>query len=207
MWLRTFVFSSLRVTAGIYFVHYILGKAAQKTHPCHLNELAPCLRIEWNLYVSTIWDTVLEDKSRISSLQEKTISEKHRERNKTKATRDDTRMCCPVEGFRKFYYRSRIAQKKEDSAVCNPELSVAHSSGQSTNEYHDWNLKERANMSTVTPLLLPNNRLSLVLARLTPIMLMWRIGWAANSIPIYIQQHVTLHSLFIYGNCSTCFGW
>src|SRR5215475_8611602 len=23
----------------------------------------------------------------------------------------------------------------------------------------------------------------------------------------YIQQDATLHSLFIYGNCSTCFGW
>jgi hypothetical protein len=28
-----------------------------------------------------------------------------------------------------------------------------------------------------------------------------------NNIPIYIQQHATLHSLFITGNCSTCFGW
>jgi hypothetical protein len=26
-------------------------------------------------------------------------------------------------------------------------------------------------------------------------------------IPIYIQQGATLHSLFVYGNCSTCFGW
>ena len=26
-------------------------------------------------------------------------------------------------------------------------------------------------------------------------------------IPIYIQQNATLHSLFISGNCSTCFGW
>jgi len=25
-------------------------------------------------------------------------------------------------------------------------------------------------------------------------------------IPIYIQQDATLHSLFISGNCSTCFG-
>jgi len=25
--------------------------------------------------------------------------------------------------------------------------------------------------------------------------------------PIYIQQDATLHSLFISGNCSTCFGW
>ena len=24
---------------------------------------------------------------------------------------------------------------------------------------------------------------------------------------IYIQQDATLHSLFISGNCSTCFGW
>src|SRR5215475_13551525 len=38
---------------------------------------------------------------------------------------------------------------------------------------------------------------------------MWRIGRAPNSIPIYsnIQQDATLHSLFIFGNCSTCFGW
>jgi hypothetical protein len=35
---------------------------------------------------------------------------------------------------------------------------------------------------------------------------MWRIGWA-NSIPICIQQDATLHTLFISGNCSTCFGW
>jgi len=28
-----------------------------------------------------------------------------------------------------------------------------------------------------------------------------------NQIPIYIQQDATLHSLFISGNCSTCFGW
>jgi hypothetical protein len=26
-------------------------------------------------------------------------------------------------------------------------------------------------------------------------------------IPIYIQQDITLHSLFISGNCSSCFGW
>src|SRR5215475_4846304 len=26
-------------------------------------------------------------------------------------------------------------------------------------------------------------------------------------ITIYIQQDATLHSLFISGNCSTCFGW
>jgi len=26
-------------------------------------------------------------------------------------------------------------------------------------------------------------------------------------IPIYIQQDAELHSLFITGNCSTCFGW
>jgi hypothetical protein len=43
--------------------------------------------------------------------------------------------------------------------------------------------------------------------RLTFILLMWRIGWAPNSIPIYIWQDATLHSLFISGNCSACFGW
>jgi hypothetical protein len=44
---------------------------------------------------------------------------------------------------------------------------------------------------------------------LTLILLMWRIGRAPNSIPIYeyIQQDATLLSLFIAGNCSTCFGW
>jgi hypothetical protein len=42
---------------------------------------------------------------------------------------------------------------------------------------------------------------------LTLILLMWRIGWAPNSIPIYNQQDATLHSLFISGNCSACFGW
>ena len=44
---------------------------------------------------------------------------------------------------------------------------------------------------------------------LTLILLMWRIGWAPNSIPIYsyIKQDATLHSLLISGNCSTCFGW
>jgi hypothetical protein len=26
-------------------------------------------------------------------------------------------------------------------------------------------------------------------------------------IPKYIHQDATLHSLFIFGNCSTCFGW
>jgi hypothetical protein len=26
-------------------------------------------------------------------------------------------------------------------------------------------------------------------------------------IPIYIQQDAALHSLFVSGNCSTCFGW
>jgi hypothetical protein len=45
-----------------------------------------------------------------------------------------------------------------------------------------------------------------VLYILTIIRLMWRIGWAPNSIPIYIQQDSSLHSLFISGNCSTCFG-
>jgi hypothetical protein len=42
---------------------------------------------------------------------------------------------------------------------------------------------------------------------LTLILLMWEIGRAPNSIPIYIQQDATLHSLFVSGNCSTCFGW
>jgi hypothetical protein len=44
---------------------------------------------------------------------------------------------------------------------------------------------------------------------LTHILLMWRIGRAPNSILIYsyIQPDTTLHSLFISGNCSTCFGW
>jgi hypothetical protein len=44
---------------------------------------------------------------------------------------------------------------------------------------------------------------------LTLILLMWRIGRAPNSIPLYsyIQQDATSHSLFISGNCSACFGW
>jgi hypothetical protein len=44
---------------------------------------------------------------------------------------------------------------------------------------------------------------------LTFILLMWRIGRAPNSIPIYsyIQRDATSHSLFISGNCLTCFGW
>jgi hypothetical protein len=44
---------------------------------------------------------------------------------------------------------------------------------------------------------------------LTFILLMWRIGRAPNSIPIYsyIQQHATSHSLFMSANCYTCFGW
>jgi hypothetical protein len=44
--------------------------------------------------------------------------------------------------------------------------------------------------------------------RLTLILLMWRIGRAPNSIPMYeyILQDATLYSLFISGNCSTCFG-
>jgi hypothetical protein len=43
---------------------------------------------------------------------------------------------------------------------------------------------------------------------LTLILLTWRIVWAPNSIPVYsyIQQNVTLHSLFISENYSTCFG-
>jgi hypothetical protein len=45
--------------------------------------------------------------------------------------------------------------------------------------------------------------------KLTLILLMWIIGRVPNSISIYeyIQQDATLHSLFISGNCSTCFGW
>jgi hypothetical protein len=46
-----------------------------------------------------------------------------------------------------------------------------------------------------------------ILIGLTLILLMWRKGWAPNSIPIYIQQDAKLHSLFISGNYSTCFGW
>jgi hypothetical protein len=44
---------------------------------------------------------------------------------------------------------------------------------------------------------------------LTFTLLMWRIGRATNSIPLYsyIQQDAKSHSLFISGNCSTCFGW
>jgi hypothetical protein len=46
-------------------------------------------------------------------------------------------------------------------------------------------------------------------APLTFNLLMWRIGRAPNSIPIYsyIQQDATLHSLFVSGNYSICFGW
>jgi hypothetical protein len=46
-----------------------------------------------------------------------------------------------------------------------------------------------------------------VTVSLTLILLMWRKGWAPNSIPIYIQQDAKLHSLFISGNCSIRFGW
>jgi hypothetical protein len=49
--------------------------------------------------------------------------------------------------------------------------------------------------------------LHLLSSSLTLILLMRRIGWAPNNIPIYIKQDATLHSLFIYWNCSTCFGW
>jgi hypothetical protein len=48
-----------------------------------------------------------------------------------------------------------------------------------------------------------NYKLKNVAYKLTPILLMWRIGWAPNSIPIYIQQDSTLHSLFISGNWRT----
>jgi hypothetical protein len=49
----------------------------------------------------------------------------------------------------------------------------------------------------------------LLLIYLTFMLLMCRIGRAPNSIPICscIQQDATSHSLFISGNCSTCFGW
>jgi len=57
----------------------------------------------------------------------------------------------------------------------------------------------------------PKDRIyiNLLNTELTLILLMWRIGWAPNSIPVYsyIQQGATLHSLFISGNYSTCFGW
>jgi hypothetical protein len=45
--------------------------------------------------------------------------------------------------------------------------------------------------------------------QLTLILLMWKIVWAPNSIPIYMymQQNATLHSLFISENWSICFGW
>jgi hypothetical protein len=50
---------------------------------------------------------------------------------------------------------------------------------------------------------------AMLVSSLTLILLMWRIGWAPNSIPVYsyIQQDATLQSLFISGNCSTYFGW
>jgi hypothetical protein len=50
---------------------------------------------------------------------------------------------------------------------------------------------------------------SVLFCSLILILLMWRIGWAPNSIPIYsyIQQDATLHSLFISENCSKCFVW
>jgi hypothetical protein len=51
-----------------------------------------------------------------------------------------------------------------------------------------------------------NLNMRLLTVCLILILLMWRIGWD-NSISIYIQQDATLHSLFISGNCSTCFGW
>jgi hypothetical protein len=45
------------------------------------------------------------------------------------------------------------------------------------------------------------------LGLLTFILLMGRIGWAPNNIPIYTQRDATLQNLFISGKCSTCFGW
>jgi hypothetical protein len=52
-----------------------------------------------------------------------------------------------------------------------------------------------------------NQLMDLFVYLLNFILLMWRIGRAPNIIPIHIQQDATLHSLFISGNCSTCFGW
>ena len=34
-----------------------------------------------------------------------------------------------------------------------------------------------------------------------------RSNMKLNYIPLYIEQDATLHSLFISGNCCTCFGW
>jgi hypothetical protein len=50
---------------------------------------------------------------------------------------------------------------------------------------------------------------SRVVTYLTFFLLMWRIGRAPNSIPIYsyIQQDETSDSIFISGSCSKCFGW
>jgi hypothetical protein len=38
---------------------------------------------------------------------------------------------------------------------------------------------------------------------------MFKVYWSVHRkyIPIYIQQDATLNSIFIFGNCSTCFGW
>ena len=37
----------------------------------------------------------------------------------------------------------------------------------------------------------------------------YNVQWSVHPkyIPIYIQQDAMLHSLFISGNCSICFGW
>jgi hypothetical protein len=53
------------------------------------------------------------------------------------------------------------------------------------------------------------SQILIIYSALTFILLMWRIGRAPNSIPIYsyIQQDAMLHSLSISGNCSTCSGW
>ena len=71
----------------------------------------------------------------------------------------------------------------------------------STPSYNIW--KQRNPILTIKTLPLTRE----IVPSLTPILLMWRIRWAPNSIPVYIQQDATLHSLFISGNCSTCFGW
>jgi hypothetical protein len=53
------------------------------------------------------------------------------------------------------------------------------------------------------------HRIIHIITKLTLILLIWRTLWTPNSITVYsyIQQDATLHSLFISGNCSKCFGW
>jgi hypothetical protein len=82
--------------------------------------------------------------------------------------------------------------------------TALHVSGGTTTHHQEW---KQLNFRYYVPVFL---WLLLVSWEwLTLILLMWSIGWAPNSIPIYlyIQKDATLHSLFISGNCSTCFGW